>query len=168
MAIKDLIMSEFQIKRELQLDVSREKAFDLFVNQFSSWWPHEYTWSKKALKKIIIECKINGRCYEEGPNGFICQFGRVLDFKQHEKIKFTWQIGTKGQPQPDSHYASEITVNFIEKETKNTVLIFEHAYIEKHGEDSQKYFDELNDELNSEYGWDFLLNRFLEVLHKDK
>ncbi len=60
-------MSEFNIKRELFLNISQETAFDIFVNQFSTWWPSEYTWSQDKLVKIMIEPKINGRCYEEGP-----------------------------------------------------------------------------------------------------
>lgn len=155
-------MSEYKIKRELQLHTSRKNAFDLFVNQFSDWWPHEYTWSQDKLKKVTIEPKLNGRCYEEGPYDFICQFGRVLNIKENEQIKFTWQISPKGQPQPNPDNASEIIVNFIEKGSAETILVLEHLHIEKHGEGSAKYFDELN----SEYGWDFILKRYLHALNK--
>lgn len=66
------------ITRKIKLSISPQETYELFVNKFGQWWPKEYTWSQDKLLNIIIEPKPNGRCYEESPNGFLCQFGSIL------------------------------------------------------------------------------------------
>ena len=61
------------------VDVSGERAFEVFVDNLASWWPPEYSWSQDVLEDIGIEPHEGGLCFERGPHGFRCDWGRVLD-----------------------------------------------------------------------------------------
>ncbi|MDF2939626.1 MAG: ATPase [Gammaproteobacteria bacterium] len=154
--------SKLSIEREHVVKVSQQQAFDIFVKHFSKWWPKEYSWGRDCLEFIGIEPKAGGRCFERGPHGFECQFGRVLTYNPPEEISFTWQINDKGQPDPNPKNASIIKVKFIAIEPTHTKLILNHHSIENHGENAKKYCEELN----SDYGWSFILKNFIETVHK--
>jgi hypothetical protein len=53
-------------------------AFALFTDGLTTWWPAEYTWAQSVLDMIAMEPGANGRCFERGPYGFECDWGRVL------------------------------------------------------------------------------------------
>ena len=48
------------IQRETIVPLSKDKAFQLFVEGFSTWWPSDYTWSKESLVKVVMESKKEG------------------------------------------------------------------------------------------------------------
>lgn len=58
------------IRREYLVPLPAEQAFALFVDDFPSWWPREYTWGGDVLEWIGIEPRPDGRCFERGPHGF--------------------------------------------------------------------------------------------------
>lgn len=45
----------------------------------AAWWPAESTWSQDALESLEIEPRAGGLCRERGPEGFTCDWGRVLE-----------------------------------------------------------------------------------------
>lgn len=140
------------------IPVSAERAFDRFVNRFHSWWPKEYSWAADGLETIAIEPKVDGRCYERGPHGFECDWGRVLEFDPPKRLLFTWQIGPDRVPQPNPENASEIEVTFNEKNGQ-TGITFIHRHFEKHGEGAEGY----RESMGSSMGWPYILERYREA-----
>lgn len=53
-------------------------GFERFVDEFSTWWPTQYTWSQSGLDWIGLDPTNGGRCTERGVGGFEVDFGRVL------------------------------------------------------------------------------------------
>ena len=66
------------------------------MNELNEWWPKEYTWSQDKLKEIRINGQKDGLCTEIGPYGFRCDWGRVTELTENEKIKLKWQIRATG------------------------------------------------------------------------
>ena len=62
----------------ITVPVPPERAFAVFTEGMTSWWPQEYTWAHKTLEHIAIEPVEGGRCSERGPHGFTCDWGRVV------------------------------------------------------------------------------------------
>jgi Domain of unknown function (DUF4394) len=59
------------------VNLAPEQAFDLFARRLGAWWPPEYSWSQDVLDEIGIEPHEGGMCFERGPHGFRCDWGRV-------------------------------------------------------------------------------------------
>lgn len=148
-----------KIEQTVVVPVTADRAFKTFVEELDSWWPAEYTWSGNKLENIAIEPYLNGRCFERGPHGFTCDWGRVLEMDPPNRILFTWQIGPDRVPEPNPDKSSEIEVVFRENESE-TLVQFVHRNFHKHGENGQGY----KEALSSPEGWPFILNRFKEAI----
>lgn len=146
------------IVKEIEVPLSKSKAFEVFVNGLNEWWPKEYTWSQNKLKRILIEPEKDGLCTEIGPYDFHCDWGRVIEFEKDERIAMKWQISPQRVPEPDPDKSSDITITFRGKTDSETIIEFIHFNFENHGEGGEAY----QQAMNSERGWDYILNRFVE------
>jgi uncharacterized protein YndB with AHSA1/START domain len=148
------------IRRTLTVAAPIDRAFSAFTEELGAWWPREYTWSGEALDTIAIEPREGGRCFERGPHGFECDWGRVLVCERPERLVFTWQISPRREPVPDSERAGEVEVRFAPEGDSGTRVELEHRGFERHGEGSADY----RDALDSPQGWDFMLERYAAAL----
>ncbi len=144
-----------RVSKKIKVGISPEIAFQKFVDELNEWWPKEYTWSQDTLKEIKIDGKKGGLCTEIGPNGFRCDWGTVTEYTEHEKIRLKWQISPKREPIPNPDKASDLKL-FFTGNGNSTIVNFEHANFENHGEGSDDY----RKMMDSEYGWDYILNKF--------
>lgn len=150
-----------KIAKVLNVEIAKDKAFHKFLNELNEWWPKEYTWSQDKLKEIRIDGQKDGLCTEIGPHGFRCDWGRVLDLIDNEKIELKWQISPKREPIPNPEKASDIKLIFKENDG-STIVKFEHLNFENHGDDGEKY----KNMMNGEQGWDYILNAYKEYCEK--
>lgn len=146
------------IRHVVTVAAAPERAFALFTEELTSWWPREYTWGQEALAGIRIEPREGGACVEEGPEGFRCDWGRVLACEPPRRLLFTWQIAPDRTPQPDPARASEVEVRF-EAVEEGTLVELEHRAFERHGEGGEGY----RAGLASEQGWPYMLGRLAEA-----
>ncbi len=148
------------IHRTLRVDVTAAHAFAVFTGGLATWWPPEYTWAGEVLDTIAIEPRQGGRCFERGPYGFQCDWGRVLVWDPPHKLVFTWQISPRREPQPDPAKASEVEVRFIAEAASTTRVEFEHRNLACHGEEAEAY----RAALDSPEGWTYILDRYLAAV----
>ncbi|WP_419539844.1 SRPBCC domain-containing protein [Natronogracilivirga saccharolytica] len=111
------------------------------------------------MRPVFFEVT-NGRCFERGPHGFECDWGRVLAFDPPSRIVFTWQIAPDRVPEPNPQKASEIEVLFVEKGRTETQMKIEHRNFDKHGEYAESY----KQALRSPQGWHYILKNYLESI----
>jgi uncharacterized protein YndB with AHSA1/START domain len=133
-----------------------ERAFALFTEGMTDWWPPEYTWAQKALEQIAIEPREGGHCFELGPHAFRCDWGRVVTCEPPARIAFTWQISAQRVPQPDPAQASLVEVRFAVDGESGTRVQLAHRHFSRHGEGAEAY----EAAMNSPQGWPLLLERF--------
>jgi uncharacterized protein YndB with AHSA1/START domain len=133
----------------------RERAFALFTRGMTDWWPPEYTWAQKTLVQIGIEPHEGGHCFELGPHGFRCDWGRVVTCEPPARIAFTWQITAQRVPQPDPARASLVEVRFS-PDGEGTRVVLAHRHFSRHGEGAEDY----EAAMSSPQGWPYLLERF--------
>ena len=153
-------IDEYTIRRTLTVPEAVEKAFAVFTEEMDSWWPAEYTWSQDVLQHIGIEPGVDGRCFERGPHGFECDWGRVLVWEPPHHVLFTWQISPGREPVPDANKASEVEVRFTAQGAAITRVDFEHRHLDRHREGAAEY----KAMLDSPDGWPYILNRYVRVL----
>jgi uncharacterized protein YndB with AHSA1/START domain len=143
------------LRNSRDVGVSVPRAFEVFTVGLGTWWIPEFTWSgPDALDMIGIEPGVDGKCYEIGPYGFRCDWGRVTVWEPPNRLAFTWQIGPDRVPQPDPAKASEVEVLFHPEGEARTRVELEHRGFERHGEAGAGYREAL------EAGWDQLLARY--------
>jgi uncharacterized protein YndB with AHSA1/START domain len=150
-----------KIVKQLKLGLPPETAFKKFVNELNEWWPKEYTWSQDKLQEIRIDAQQDGLCTEIGPYRFRCDWGRITALIENQKIALKWQIGPKREPIPDPDKASDLSVRFVQ-DGDSTSVILEHANFENHGPGSGDY----RKMMDSEQGWEHLLNKFKAYCEK--
>jgi len=146
---------EQPIRRAVRVHAPPERAFSVFADGLATWWPREYSWAGAVVDTIAIEPREGGRCFERGPYGFSCDWGRVLIWEPPQRLAFTWQITPERLPQPDPAKASEVDVSFS-PEGSGTDVSLEHRGFERHGEGSAEY----RIGMDMPEGWMLLLERY--------
>lgn len=136
------------------------RAFELFTDDLSTWWPAEYTWAQETLETIAIEPEEGGRCFERGPHGFECDWGRVLTWDPPRRLVFTWQISPERVPEPNPNRTSEIEVRFEEEGPSTTRVAFEHRGFARHGDGGAGY----RAAMASSQGWPYILDRYVAAV----
>ncbi len=144
------------IQYTLTVSLPRSDAFALFAQRLAEWWPREYTWSRSVLEYIGIEARPDGLCYERGPHGFRCDWGRVLAWEPPGRLVFAWQIGPRREPEPDPARASTVELRFDAEGDGRTRVTLEHRDFDSHGEEAEAY----RRALASEQGWPYILSRY--------
>jgi uncharacterized protein YndB with AHSA1/START domain len=148
------------LQRTVTVPAPAERAFEAFTTGLAGWWPPEYTWARDVLETIAIEPRQGGRCFERGPHGFECDWGRVLAWDPPRRLLFTWQIGPDRVPEPNPEKASEVEVRFVENGDASTRVELEHRAFARHGDDGEGY----RDALASPQGWPYILDRYAAAL----
>ncbi|MFL1461491.1 SRPBCC family protein [Roseococcus sp. DSY-14] len=143
---------------EVTVGLGQTAAFRLFTEGFARWWPREYSWSGDALVGIGLEGREGGACFEIGPHGFRCDWGRVTQWEQPRLLGFTWQVGPDRTPQPDPSKASQVAVAFVPEGARTRVLLA-HRGFGAHGERGMSY----REEMGSQMGWPLLLRRYAQL-----
>ena len=151
-------MSVDPIRREWTNEGTPAEAFDRFSERVAEWWPAEYTGSGEVLEAFAIEPGEGGRCYELGPHGFHCDWGRVLAWEPGARLLLAWQISPRREPEPNPAKASEIEVRFTPIGAGRTQVEFEHRGLDRHGDGGEEY----RAALASDAGWPWILARFAE------
>jgi uncharacterized protein YndB with AHSA1/START domain len=144
------------IRHSLTVPRPPDEAFALFTERLGSWWPREYTWSQQVLDAIGIEPYAGGMCYERGPHGFRCDWGRVLTWQPPQRLVLAWQISPRREPEPDPARASTVEVRFEAGPSGGTHVTLEHRDFERHGDGAAEY----RAALASPQGWPYIMQRF--------
>ncbi len=143
------------IRVTVNVSLPQQAAFARFTEAMTGWWPQGYTWSGDVLEEIGIEPWLDGMCYETGPYGFRCDWGRVVAWEPPSRLAFTWQISPTREPVPDPRRASEVELRFTPDDS-GTQVYLEHKDFERHGDAATGY----RDALASPQGWPYILERF--------
>ena len=124
------------IRKQLTVEAPRERAFRVFTENMSAWWPPEHHIGTSPLKQCVIEPKVNGRWYEVGEDGSTCEWGKVLDWNPPQRLVLAWQLG------PDFKYdptlVTEVEVTFTLLGPKLTRVDLEHRDLERLGEAAER------------------------------
>jgi uncharacterized protein YndB with AHSA1/START domain len=144
------------IQYEVTVPHSAAEAFAIFAGRLARWWPREFTWAKDVLETIGIEPRTGGLCYERGPRGFRCDWGRVLAWEPPLRLVLAWQISPRREPVPNQALASTVEVRFAQLERTRTKVTLTHRDFERHGEGAQAY----RDSMAAPQGWPYIMERF--------
>lgn len=135
------------IKKKLTVNVSPQRAFDVFTKEIGKWWPLD-THSASAgagatAKNLFIEPKVGGRIVEEMHDREISIWGEITIWRPGTKLEFTWHV-----QRPKSEQTI-VTIDFL-KNKLGTDIHLTHsgwdARVAEAASDREQYFS----------GWDYV------------
>jgi uncharacterized protein YndB with AHSA1/START domain len=148
--------TDVPVRKSITVKASPERAFQVFAEEFDSWWPRTHHIGKVPMKKAIIEGKMGGRCYTEQTDGTDCDWGSVLVWDPPHRLVLAWQIDGQWQYEPDLAKSSEVEVRFTPEGDGSTRIDLEHRHLRRHGAGAGA----IRTAIDSPSGWSGLLQLF--------
>jgi uncharacterized protein YndB with AHSA1/START domain len=143
------------VRQSIVVDTPRERAFTLFTEGMTSWWPLEaYSIAPGPMAAAVIEPRAGGRWFERSEDGSECEWGRVLAWEPPDRVVLVWQISPDWQYDAGLH--TEIEVRFTAEDERRTRVDLEHRKLEAYAERAEQ----MRTILGSDDGWGGLLRRF--------
>jgi heme-degrading monooxygenase HmoA/uncharacterized protein YndB with AHSA1/START domain len=134
---EELFMAETQlvpdVRKSVLVDVPVERAFAIFAECPTEWWPERHVFVKDRVS-ITIEPHAGGRYFERGADGTEIAWGTVVEWDPPRRIVLTWRVGPGWQPIFDDEHASFIEVDFAAAGPAVTTVTLTHSGLDRHGE----------------------------------
>jgi uncharacterized protein YndB with AHSA1/START domain len=142
------------IKKSVVVNVSQQRAFEVFTTGIDSWWPRSHHIGESPLEESIIEPRQDGRWYGRSVDGSESPAGRVLVWEPPGRLVLAWQITGEWRYDPD--LVTEVEVHFIPEAPDRTRVELEHRNLDRFG----KHGAEMRATFTSDGGWTGLLPMF--------
>jgi uncharacterized protein YndB with AHSA1/START domain len=142
------------VRKQLVVKASQARAFAVFTEDMSRWWPATHSILKSPLKQCIVEPRVGGRWYTVGEDGSSCQTGYVIAWQPPHGLVLAWQINASWQFDPD--LVTEVVVKFIAESAQTTRVELEHRYLERMGDKAET----ARNAVDSPGGWPAILECF--------
>lgn len=143
------------INRSITVAAPVARAFSVFTESMTSWWPADYHIGAADYAEAVLEGREGGRWYERGVDGSECDWGRVLVWEPPHRLVVTWQINGQWQYDPDPARASELELRFTPQGDAETRVDLEHRHI-----DRLVGGESLYESVSGEGGWGWMLERY--------
>ena len=144
------------VRRTICVNVSQQRAFDVFTQNMGQWWPKEHHIGGSPLAAVVVEPRSGGRWYEKDEDGSECEWGTVLHWQPPTRIVLTWHLNADFEFVADVAKASEVEIRFILETPERTRVELEHRCFERHGETG----DRLRAELEKPGAWTYVLGEY--------
>ena len=142
------------VRKQVVVEVSAERAFEVFTAGIDRWWPREHHIGKSPLVREVLEPRLGGRWYGVSEDGAECDVGKVLVWEPPRRLVLAWQITKDWQYHPD--FLTEIEVLFTPEGPKRTRVDLEHRNLERYGDAAPEY----KKLIDSPGGWGRILESF--------
>jgi len=144
------------VRREIVVEASVERAFDVFTARFGDFKPPEHNLLGAPKVETLFEPRVGGHIYDRAPDGTECRWARVLAFDPPQRVVFTWDIGPTWQLETDPANASEVEVTFVAEGSGRTRVVLEHRNLDRHGPG----WESVRDGIGAPDGWGLYLDRY--------
>ena len=100
------------VRREVTVAGAPQRAFDLFTNHMSEWWPAEHHLAGSPVVAMTVEPRVGGRIYDSCEDGGDSVWGQVTEWDPPASFTFAWMITGNWQLETDVDKASRVSVTF--------------------------------------------------------
>jgi Activator of Hsp90 ATPase homolog 1-like protein len=142
------------VRKQITVNANQQRAFDLFTNEMSRWWPATHSTLKSPLKQYIVEPHVGGRWYAVAEDGSTGQTGYVIDWHPPRLVVLAWQLSAEWQFDPA--LVTEVEVRFIAESANTTRVELEHRHLQRMGERGAQ----VRSMVDSPGGWTAVLESF--------
>jgi len=145
-------------RQSVVVPLSPERAFDLFVDEFDSWWP-KGSHTVADATGVVLEARAGGRWGELDAQGEFSPWGSVLAAERPGRLLLGWQLDPECKFDPDTAKQTEVEVTFAAEGESSTRVTLEHRGFEVWGGRGAG----MRDSVGAEGGWRALLNAYAEL-----
>jgi uncharacterized protein YndB with AHSA1/START domain len=146
------------VRKQIMVNANQQRAFDLFTNEMSRWWPATHNILKSPIKQYVIEPRAGGRWYAVGEDGSSCQTGYVIDWHPPQLVVLAWQLSAEWQFDPA--LVTEVEVRFIAESASTTRVELEHRHLQRMGERGAQ----IRSMVDAPGGWTAVLESFKQCV----
>jgi uncharacterized protein YndB with AHSA1/START domain len=140
------------ITKHIVLSCSPARAFELFTEHASEWWPPERRHTPDPTSRIVLAK--SGEFYERDARDHVVELGRVLEWIEPERLVLDWYPGT------DAAHPTRVVVRFL-PEGNQTRVVVEHSATPA----SEALFPERAPRYQA--SWDLVLAALAKALRSD-
>jgi hypothetical protein len=108
------------IEHELEVAVSRARAWDAYVHGLAEWWLPSLTATGSGIDHIEVATHEGGRIVEHGRDGRAIEWGEVTDSVPGERFVHTFRSTHAGD-------ASKVSVTFVDLPHGGTRVRLTHS-----------------------------------------
>ncbi len=146
------------VHSSIVVDAPIERAFSVFTDGISTWWPPEHHILQAELAETVFEPREGGYVYDRGVDGSECRWARVLVYAPPGRVVFSWNVSPQWQLESNPEQTSEVEIRFAAEGPARTRVELEHRNLDRHGEGWQQ----IRDAVGSPDGWAVGMRRFAE------
>ena len=106
------------IQKSAFLRCTPDRAFILFTEQASAWWPPKLRHTTDPRSEIMM--RPSGRFWEQGVDGDVVELGQVTVWEPPRRLVLDFYPGT------DAQHPTEVVVTFA-AEAEGTLVVVEHG-----------------------------------------
>jgi uncharacterized protein YndB with AHSA1/START domain len=148
--------SEVVVRRSVQVPLPPERAFALFTERMTEFWPPDHSIGGSAIAQVVVEPAAGGRWFERGVDGSECDWGRVARWNPPGELVLLWQLGADWTFDPALR--TEVEVDFTPDGAGGTLVELRHRHLERYGEQAET----LRGIFDSPGGWTGILTNFVD------
>jgi uncharacterized protein YndB with AHSA1/START domain len=148
------------VQKTLNANVPIERAFAVFTEKMTAWWPATHHIAKQPFAEIVVEQRSGGRWYERAADGSECDWGRVQAWEPPQRVVFSWHLQGDWSYDPNPEKASEVEIRFFAEGAGKTRVELEHRGLERHGAGWEK----IRTGVDSPGGWSAILEQFAKAV----
>ncbi len=126
-------MSVATIVQTIDVKAVPARAFELFTERMSDWWPKGRTPGANPHVALVIEPHVGGRWYERDADGHDTQWGTVLAWEPPGRLVLGWQLDQRFTYDPA--LVTEVELRFEAAPGGGTRVTLEHRDLERFGSD---------------------------------
>lgn len=130
-------MSIAPVTCSVEVKVSAARAFELFAQNMSDWWPRGQTPAARPHVALIVEPKRNGRWFERDADGAETPWGKVLAWEPPRRLVLGWQLDH--QFRFDAAVLMEVEILFEALPGGGTRVSLEHRDLEQLGAEAATF-----------------------------
>ncbi len=128
-------VTDLSVRRAITVEATQARAFDVFVNGLSLWWPLEsHIIGEKPGQAAIVEPHPGGRWFERDKNGVEEEWGHVVSIDSPNAVVLAWQLSTAFEYDPS--LITEVEMHFIAETPHRTRVELVHRGLEAYGEEA--------------------------------
>ncbi len=150
------------VQCEVTVNLAAARAFDLFTESMSKWWPATHHIAKEPFADIVMEPRAGGRWFERDQSAGECEWGEVLAWEPPSCVLLAWHLTPDWEYDPDPEHASQVEIRFIRVDAQTTRVTLEHSGFERHGAGAER----MRESVASTGGWPQILGAFQQECSK--
>lgn len=113
------------VVKTIDVPCSQEMAFNVFVDDLSSWWPMDKNsvsaMAGEVAQSVSVEPKVGGKVVETAHDGEKHHWATITTYNPHDEFSMDWHIGIAASN------ATVVNVKFSKLGNNKTQVVLTHS-----------------------------------------